>query len=159
MTSKSFIFIIFLFLLGINIGFSQEVFEHVTNEKIYEYLDELAAAKIIDINSAVKPFTRKYIAGKLNEALKTSEKLNKRQKSDLEFYLNEFKLEIEPLPDFKKINIFRKKKNLATSINPIGLFYKDSLFTLSLKPIWGINYFFSEKGSVFHRWGGAEGYA
>ena len=159
MTSKSFIFIIFLFLLGINIGFSQEVFEHVTNEKIYEYLDELAAAKIIDINSAVKPFTRKYIAGKLNEALKTSEKLNKRQKSDLEFYLNEFKLEIEPLHDFKKINIFRKKKNLATSINPIGLFYKDSLFTLSLKPIWGINYFFSEKGSVFHRWGGAEGYA
>jgi hypothetical protein len=159
MTSKSFIFIIFLFLLGINIGFSQEVFEHVTNEKIYEYLDELAAAKIIDINSAVKPFTRKYIAGKLNEALKTSEKLNKRQKSDLEFYLNEFKLEIEPLPDFKKINIFRKKKNLATSINPLGLFYKDTLFTFSIKPIWGIHYFFSEKGSVFHRWGGAEGYA
>ncbi|MBM3435608.1 MAG: hypothetical protein FJY07_05245, partial [Bacteroidetes bacterium] len=154
-----------LFLLAIFISataknsFAQEVYEHVTSCGIYEFLDELAGSKIIEINSVVKPYSRSYIAGKLNEAKSKEDQLNQRQSSDLHFYLNAFKLEIDPLPDFRKINIFRKKKNLATTINPMGLYYKDTLFAFSLKPIWGIQYYFSEKGSAFHRWGGAEGYA
>lgn len=144
---------------GVKISFSQEVYEHVTNYGIYGFLDELAESGIIEINSVVKPYSRTYIAARLKEALIEEDQLNQRQKKDLHFYLNAFKLEIDPLPDFKKVNIFRKKKNLATTINPLGLHYKDTLFAFSIKPIWGIQYYFSEKGSVFHRWGGAEGYA
>jgi hypothetical protein len=138
---------------------SQEVYEHVSNENIYNFLDELAISRIIDINSVVKPYSRDYIARKLLEVRGNSGQLDKRQLKELNFYLNALKLEVDSIPDFKKLNIFKKKKTLATSINPLGLFYKDKLFTFSIKPIWGINYFVSDKGSVYHRWGGAEGYA
>ncbi len=139
--------------------YSQEVYQHVTTENIYEYLDEMANIKIIEINSVIKPFSRNYIAGKLTEVTKASDQLNPRQQKELNFYLEEYKLEIDSLPDYKKLNFFKKKKNLATSINPLGFFYKDKLFTLAVKPIWGINYFFNENGSIYHRWGGAETYA
>jgi hypothetical protein len=138
---------------------SQEVYQHVTTENIYDYLDELANNKIIEINTVVKPFSRNYIAGKLTEAQKVSEQLNHRQQKELNFYLLEYKLEIDSFPDYTKLNFFKKNKNLSTSINPFGLFYKDKLFTLAVKPIWGINYFINENGSIYHRWGGAETYA
>ncbi len=126
---------------------------------MYEYLDELANIKIIEINSVVKPFSRNYIAEKLTEVRNTSDKLNTRQLNELNFYLLEYKLEIDSLPDYKKLNFFKKKKNLATSINPLGFYYKDKLFTFAIKPIWGINYFFNENGSIYHRWGGLESHA
>ena len=126
---------------------------------MYEYLDELANIKIIEINSVVKPFSRNYIAEKLTEVHNTSDKLNTRQLKELNFYLLEYKLEIDSLPDYKKLNFFKKKKNLATSINPLGFYYKDKLFTFAIKPIWGINYFFNENGSIYHRWGGLESHA
>jgi len=139
--------------------FSQEVYQHVTTENIYDYLDELANIKIIDINTVVKPFSRNYIAGKLTEIQKASEQLNHRQQKELNFYLLEYKLELDSFPDYTKLNFFKKNKNLSTSINPFGLFYKDKQFTLAVKPIWGINYFINENGSIYHRWGGAETYA
>jgi hypothetical protein len=63
------------------------------------------------------------------------------------------------LPDYKKLNFFKKNKNFASSINPLGVFYKDKLFTLAVRPIWGINYFIKDNESIYHRWGGAEAYA
>ena len=50
---------------------SQEVYQHVTTTNIYDYLDELANNKIIEINSVIKPYSRNYIAGKLREAIKS----------------------------------------------------------------------------------------
>ncbi len=141
------------------ISFSQEVYQHVTTQNIYEYLDEMANNKIIEINSVIKPFSRNYIAGKLKEVKDSADYLNKRQLKELDFYLLEFKLEIDSLPNYEKLNFFKKKKNIATSINPLGFYYKDKLFTVAVKPIWGINYFINENGSIYHRWGGAETYA
>ena len=37
---------------------AQVVYEHVSNTAIYDFLDELANAKIIEINSAIKPYSR-----------------------------------------------------------------------------------------------------
>jgi len=157
--NRIFFSLIIAIVIPISMVQAQEVYQHVTTEGIYGFIDELAADKIIEINSAIKPYSRNFIAEKLLETQAASENLNKRQVKDLGFYLLEYKLEVDSFPDYKKLNIFKKKKNLATCINPLGLFYKDKLFTFSIKPIWGINYFFSEKGSVFHRWGGAEGFA
>jgi hypothetical protein len=151
--------IIIFFLIKIPSAFSQEVYQHVSNENIYDFIDELANIKIIEINSVVKPFSRNYIAGKLSDVVRVSDQLNPRQLKELNFYLLDYKLEIDSLPDYKKLNFFKKNKNFATSINPFGFFYKDKLFTFSLKPIWGTNYFFNENGSIFHRWGGAETFA
>lgn len=159
MMRHKFLILLIVFAFQSVHSISQEVYQHVTTENIYDYLDELANNKIIEINTVVKPFSRNYIAGKLTEAQKVSEQLNHRQQKELNFYLLEYKLEIDSFPDYTKLNFFKKNKNLSTSINPFGLFYKDKLFTLAVKPIWGINYFINENGSIYHRWGGAETYA
>ncbi|MFU8843576.1 MAG: hypothetical protein ACNA7V_07195 [Bacteroidales bacterium] len=139
---------------------AQDVYQHVSNKNIYDFVDELANAGLISINSAVQPYSRMFIAERLAEAKAQDTLLNQRQKKELDFYLLEYKPELDPLPDYNpKFDVFKKNENLAFAINPLGGYYKDQLFTLSVKPIWGINYFNNENGSIYHRWGGAEAYA
>ena len=56
------------FLLICLPGFSQVVYEDISNNGIYEFLDELANLRLITLNSAIKPYSRNYIAQKLYEA-------------------------------------------------------------------------------------------
>jgi len=124
---------------------SQDVYHHISNKSIYTFLDEMANEKLIEVNSVVKPYTRRFIAEKLEEISKQSEQLNKRQQNELEFYLKDFNKELKPGKNFKKrIDI---------------LYYKDSLFTFSLNPILGIQCWNNENGSNYHRWNGAEVFA
>ena len=146
---------------GIN---AQVVYEHVSNENIYEFLDEMANSKLIEINSAIKPYSRKLIADKLLEVKLKYENdnsvLNKRQLKELEFYLHGFQLETDNLLNFsKKTDLFGKSKTLATAINPLGIYYKDSVFTFSFKPVLGLQYWSNTNGLIYHRWNGFEGYA
>ncbi|RLD56394.1 MAG: hypothetical protein DRJ05_11395, partial [Bacteroidetes bacterium] len=136
----------------------QVVFEHVSNKNIYGFIDELANEKFIEINSVVKPYSREFIANKLVEAQSSVDKMSIRQKKELEFYLIGFKAEIDALPDYNpKWDFFKKNDKLATALNPFGIFYKDKLFTATVKPIWGINYFMNEDNTpIYHRWGGLE---
>ncbi len=118
-------------------------------------MDELANNKIIDINSAIKPYSRKFIAEKLLEAKSKEDLLNKRQQKELNFYLQGFQFEMKgylhlPL----KSDIFKKNKKWATAINPLGIYYKDSMFTFTLKPILGYAYYFNKNGSYKHTYGG-----
>jgi hypothetical protein len=105
----------------------------------------MANIKIIELNSAVKPYSRKFIAGKLEEISQNTGKLNKRQANELQFYLKDFNKELKPDKHFKKRFDF--------------FYYKDSLFTFSLNPIAGIQYWSNENGSDYHRWNGAEAFA
>ena len=139
---------------------SQTVYQHLSNKNIYEFMDELANEGIIEINSAIKPYSRVFIAEKLLEVSSKPELLNKRQQKELDFYLLEYKMETGSLPDYNKtFDIFKKNKNISTALNPFGGFYKDDLFTFAVKPIWGINYFIKDNENIFHRWGGAEAHA
>jgi hypothetical protein len=81
--------VIFLPILGIG----QVVYEPVLNNPVYELLDELATLKVITINSVVKPYSRAYIANKLNQALENAQKLNKRQLQEVRFYLKDYSFE------------------------------------------------------------------
>ena len=56
---------------------AQVVYEHISNNAIYDFLDELANEKIISINSVVKPYSRTFIAEKLLEAKEKSDQLTK----------------------------------------------------------------------------------
>jgi len=124
---------------------NQQVYQHVSNYGIYQFLDELANAGIIEINSSVKPYSRILIANKLREAQNQLDKLNKRQKHELAFYLRDYNKELLAGQDFKKrIDL---------------LYYNDSLFTLSVNPILGVRYFHNQHGSMYHRWNGAEAFA
>ncbi|RLD32828.1 MAG: hypothetical protein DRI72_06310, partial [Bacteroidetes bacterium] len=76
---------------------AQVVYEHISNTAIYDYLDEMASLKIIELNSVVKPYARTMIAEKLRIIRQKSEEndalLSKRQKKELDFYLLTYSLE------------------------------------------------------------------
>jgi hypothetical protein len=81
--------------------------------------------------------------------------LSKRQKKELEFYLKAYMLEAAPPMEFnRKTTLYNKQKNFALAANPPGLFYKDSLFTLALKPIAGGRYSTNENGGLTESWWG-----
>jgi len=139
---RSLIFFVILFSF-INAR-SQEVYKHILYRDIYEFLDELAASKIIVINSAVKPYARIFIAECLREAATRRDELNKRQQGELDFYLKDYNKELIADKNFKRrYDLF---------------YYKDSLFSLTLNPILGVQYFHNDSGNFYHRWNGAEAY-
>jgi len=160
MFKYTFSFILLIALLSAFQLKSQVVYQHVSDKNIYEFIDELATDGIVEINSAIKPYSRQMIAEKLTEAGQAQDKLTKRQQKELAFYLLEYKPELDSLPDYDlRFDIFKKNKNLATAINPLGGYYKDKLFTMAIKPIWGIHYFMKDGENIYHRWGGAEAFA
>ena len=137
---KIFFFFIIIFLCSQS--YSQVVYQHISNTAIYEFIDELANQKTIDINSAIKPYSRIFIAEKLKEAKSKEELLNKRQIAEVDFYLKDYNKELMLNKQFKKrIDLF---------------YYKDSLFTFSVNPILGVNYLYNDSGTVYHRWSGGE---
>jgi hypothetical protein len=154
---KKILIIILLFPLCLS---AQVVYEHISNTSIYDFLDELANAQLIEINSAVKPYSRVFIAEKLREASGKQDLLNKRQQKELEFYMKDYRLELQyNTTGMKPLNIFPKSDHFATALNPLGLHYRDSIFAFSVRPIWGIDYYANSNGSAYHRWGGLEAFA
>jgi len=154
--------LLFAFLISVLFLNSQTVFEHVSNKNIYDFVDELASGGIVEINSAIKPYSRMFIAKIITEAEQKKDQLTKRQIKELAFYHNAYKQELDSLPDYKPsfdlldILFKNKNKNFVTAVNPLGLFYKDPFFSFSIKPIWGINYFIKGNSNIWHRWGGLE---
>lgn len=140
-TTSFLIFFFTTFIFRVN---AQEVYQHISHTDIYDFLDELASSKLIDINSAVKPYARIFIAEKLQQATTKKDQLNKRQQGDLDFYLRDYNKELMSDKNFKR---------------RYDLFYfKDSLFSFTLNPILGVNYFTNDSGHFYHRWNGAEAY-
>lgn len=96
----------------------------------------------IDINTAVKPYSRKFIAQQLDIITSKRDSLNPRQQKDLAFYLKDYNKEI-----IKVKGQFEKRKDLY--------YYGDSLFQFTLNPIAGTKDFFSNK-SYSNNWGGID---
>lgn len=148
---------------------AQDIPEHVSNEGIYEYLHELAAEQIISLNSAIKPYSKQLIYHKLLEAGNKDSLLNDRQKQELAFYMQEYRLFAdahsnpfsgEPLDLVTRFKLSKADKAAAALPVPqLGFVYKDSLLMAVVKPIWGVNYRTNDSGSVRHFWGGLRAYA
>jgi hypothetical protein len=137
---KSLLFIITLILN--NPLYPQQLPHPVNNYGIYEFLDELANQQIISINSAVKPYTRLFIAEKLQEASERREELNNRQQKELDFYLMDFGKETNEGKDWKR------RKDLY--------YYKDDLFSITVNPILGGEIFTNSSGEATYWRNGAE---
>jgi len=122
--------------------FSQEVPQSVRNTGIYDFLDELANHRIIEINSAVKPYSRLYISRKLKEAEGKKEELSPRQQKELEFYLLDFNKESEPGKNWhRRTDLF---------------YYKDTLFSITVNPVLGGELFLNSSGKATYARNGAE---
>ena len=89
-------------------AYAQEVPHSIKNTGIYDFLDELANSKIIEINSAIKPYSRMFIALRLQEADSLRSQLNSRQQKELDFYLEDFGKEFSRLKGRKNQDFNRE---------------------------------------------------
>lgn len=132
---------ILLFLVIIPWTFSRAQYLPVhPGHGIYQFITELANEQLVDISTAAKPFGRKEISLLLNEV--NASQLNPRQQRELDFYLRDFNKEQHPNKNFER---------------RLDLFYsRDSLFSFTLNPVGGGNYFMHRDASAWHWWNGAE---
>jgi len=122
----------------------------------------MANERLIELNTAIKPYTRSLILKKLRELEKEQSNLNKRQRKELNFYLRDYSLagdsEKNPYHGSSGLDIFKNNEHFATDIHPPGLFYKDSVFSFGLRPIWGIEYLTNANDAFSRTWGGGRIY-
>jgi len=143
---KKFILLFISVALFINVS-GQSVYHHISNTTVYDFLDEMASLQVIELNTVVKPYSRKFISAKLFEIMDKRSELNRRQQKELDFFIRDFKKEIMP--------VYNRKTDRKDKRYDI-LFYKDSLFTVSANPIGGMQIWKNDNGSLTHRWNGAE---
>ncbi|MBK7132243.1 MAG: hypothetical protein IPH69_05265 [Bacteroidales bacterium] len=146
--------------------FSQDIPHSVSNTGIYNFLDELANNQVIEINSAVKPYSRLYIANKLKEAEGKKDQLNTRQQKELEFYLLDFGKELngataQGLKGATVRSFFGRTSSgegrTTHDARRRDLFYyRDSLFSLTVNPILGGEMFNNSAGNATYWRNGAE---
>lgn len=131
--------------------YAQEVPHPVVNTGVYEFLDELASLQVIELNSAVKPYSRLFIAKRLAEADQKREVLNTRQQKELDFYLSDFGKEMPPVTresGVRQIGGLFRKKGLDPKLRRDLFYYRDSLFSITVNPIIGGEIFQNQAGTA-----------
>lgn len=153
--------------LSVMNGVPQVVYENPVNRGIYEFLDEMATSGFITLHSAVKPYSREYIARKLIELnnLDTMKDvkfhLNQRQQKELRFYSEDYQAEMRVPGSGYRYGIplvTSSGTSLALAFLPAGLHYRDSLFVLSVRPVLGMEASTNQRGNIYQRWWGGEMY-
>ncbi|HEX5002917.1 MAG TPA: hypothetical protein VFW78_10520 [Bacteroidia bacterium] len=149
-----------LLMLTPALSSGQAVFQHVSHTSIYEFLDEMANLKIIELNSAIKPYTRKFISQQLVIIETAKEELNQRQQQELSFFMKEYSKELDKSrqTDYVFHNWFGKNrvKFSERQKRPDLFYWSDSVFNFTVNPILGAEFWSNDSGTVYHRWNGAE---
>ena len=125
-------------------------------ERIYDFVDELIVDGVISRQQIVQPYTRLQIAQMLEQAAARDSLLNKRQKKDLYFYLNEFALERDTMVNSYVQYTDHRTFNLSLGSPQFSYSTKNKLFKMSIEPIIGMDLYASKKGAIIKRWWGAE---
>jgi len=144
---KCLIFFITFVIYTITEVSAQVVYEPVNNNPVYEFLDELAALKVITLNSVVRPYSRSVIALKLSEAKSNTDKLNKRQLEDLNFYLKDYQFDLQ-----KKITNALpaetgKRQDASFNLNPLSFRLNKEVYKLSIAPAIGSSFILNNNGN------------
>lgn len=149
---------VFVALLMVGISKAQNIPQALSYSPIYSFLDELAGDGYIHLNSAIKPYSRQMIAEKLVEARNHENYpyLSKRQKDDLDFYINAYALERDSVPENFVQWTNHNNYNLSLCDPAFNYLTKDRIFKFSLRPILGMDIYASKKGGIIKRWFGAE---
>ena len=141
---------------------AQRIPEAIEYTEIYDFLEELTTDGIIRSNVAVKPYTRDYIARLLVEAQSKDSLLNKRQRDDLHFYMQDYALEMDTLPVYYSYGHrhvtqwITKVSNLNLADPSLHILTKNKIFKMRVRPILGMDLSYNQKGLLMHRWYGAE---
>ena len=141
---------------------AQRIPEAIEYTEIYDFLEELTTDGVIASNAAIKPYTRDHIAHLLAEAQSKDSLLNKRQKADLQFYMQDYALELDTLPTYYSYGHrhvtqwVTKVSNLSLADPSLHILTKDKIFKMRVRPILGMDLSYNRKGLLMHRVYGAE---
>lgn len=142
-----------LLLIFIYTAFAQIVYEPLHRD-IYQYLSRLSQKGIIDFDDQIKPMSRIYIAGKLNELQDISALLTSLEKDELRFYLSDFDREIKMINSEKYDN----KELIIVNSDDSGRFrlfsYTDNFFSMNVNPVLGIKIGSRDNSRLTHIWNG-----
>jgi len=133
---------------------AQDIPQSISYTRVYEFIDELATDRIITVFSAVKPYSRNFIAEKLKEASFKTEKMSKRQIAEIEFFMRDYALELDTMP--KAILNWTNKKTFSLSLLQPAFHFKSKHFKARITPILGMDLIMNSKGLITKRAWGAE---
>lgn len=153
---KRFALVILLLTVVLSGLRSQNIPVSMEYTQLYDFLDEMAADGYIHLNSAIRPYTRRQVAEYLKEIESQSTYFNKRQADELAFYMNEFALELDTVPDNWVEWTNRKTFNLSLAQPSFHYLTKEKNFKFTIRPILGMDIYASKKGAIMKRWYGAE---
>ncbi len=150
-------------LLSISIVSSAQVApEALEYTEIYDFLDELATDGIIDLTEAVRPYSRAQIASMLQTACSKDSLLSRRQREDVQFYLQDYALELDTLPVYHSYGHrhvtqwITPVSNLSLADPSLHILTPNKMFKFRMRPILGMDLYASRKGFITKRWYGAE---
>src|SRR6056297_3080566 len=94
---------------------AQDTYEHISNRGIYTFLDEMANEQLIELNTAIKPYTRNLILEKLQTIAEHQQQLNTRQRKELQFYLRDYGMadtsQTNPYQGSSRLDVFKKNEH------------------------------------------------
>lgn len=156
------IILLFSFIFSLSTINAQRIPEMIEYTEVYDFLEELTTDGVIRTNAAIKPYTRDYIAARLMEAQSRDSLLNRRQKADLQFYLQDYALECDTLPTYysyghRHVTQWKTKvSNLNLADPSLHILTKDKIFKMRVRPILGMDLSYNKNGLLMHRVYGAE---
>lgn len=156
--------ILLTFPLGSRVGslYAQRIPEAIEYTEIYDFLEELTTDGVISSNAAIKPCTRDAIARMLMDAQSKDSLLSRRQRDDLQFYLQDYALELDTLPTYysyghRHVTQWKTDvSNLSLADPSLHILTKDKVFKMRVRPILGMDIMANRKGFITHRWVGVE---
>ncbi len=139
----------------VSISPAQTAWQHVSDRGIYQFVDELASRHIIDITTAVKPYSRKDIALALQQAEQQWSKLTASQRARLDHYLQEYAMERNELKR-GSWPLYSGDTSSSVHLLPPEITYRDSLLRMIMRPVYGYRHFSGGNQNFWATYGGAE---
>jgi len=139
-------------------------YEPVT-KSVYEFLNRVSIEGYISIHDEIEPFSRIYIAGKLQELMgERGKNLSTLEYEELRFYIRDFAVELQRLG--ADVSPYESKSDFLFfnhfGVNNYGRYnlfeWQDSLFSVTVNPILGYDYSYVSSSTHPHRWNGLSMY-
>ncbi len=141
---------------------AQRIPQALEYTEVYDFIEELTNDGVIQSNEAIKPYTRDAIARMLLQAQSRDSLLSKRQKDDLQFFMQDYALEMDTLPTYYSYGHrhvtqwITPVSNLSLADPSLHILTKDKVFKMRVHPILGMDLDYNKKGLLMHRVYGAE---
>jgi hypothetical protein len=155
------LFIVCLLALAVTAR-AQAIPEALEYTEVYDFLDELATDGVIDLTEAIRPYSRMQIAAMLRTAQDKDSMLSRRQRDDLQFYMQNYALEMDTLPVYHSYGYKHRTQwitpvsNLSLADPSLHILTKNKMFKMRIRPILGMDLYVSKKGAITKRWYGAD---